>query len=123
MIVKSAAECEKQILIDSPLMGEWMARVFLSNGNSVDHSLSLSPDGSFEWTTWAEQRELKTERGIWKHDHHNSLIHFFSENGDSKQEQSWQILEIADVAKSNTVLILRQQIFAGRNLLTLPFSM
>jgi hypothetical protein len=105
------------MLIDSELVGTWMASAYLPDGVRIDYKLVLNAQGSYEFTSRPEAALDRTERGTWMHEKAAKLLHLKAEGPvTGNQESSWQILQIPRWEEVNTILVLRWLALASRNL-------
>jgi hypothetical protein len=113
------------VLVDSELVGDWMASSYLPDGIRIDHALSLQADTGFVWRTRHEGRGEHTSRGTWKHDHREGMLYFTpSEPGliyGPDRPQLWRVLRIMGLEEANTFMVLRWVAVASRNLPVLFF--
>ncbi len=105
------------MLIDSELVGEWMASTYSIGGVRWDHALCLSPDGTYQRTIGRQPSASSMDRGTWEHDKAENVLRLMpNRSGGSDQSSLWWILNIAGWEGVNTILILREAILASRNL-------
>ncbi|HTU92849.1 MAG TPA: hypothetical protein VMF69_22405 [Gemmataceae bacterium] len=113
------------LLVDSDLVGNWMASTYLSDGVRIDHALTLQPDGSFVWRTRREGQGDHTSRGAWRHNQGEEVLYFTpSEAGPvygPNRPQLWRVLQIVGLEGANAFMVLRWAALASRNLPVLFF--
>jgi hypothetical protein len=106
--------------VDSELVGDWMASAFLPDGVRIDHALSLQPDGGFVWRSRLEGGSEHTSQGTWRHDHGEELLYFApSESGPiygPDRPRVWRLLQIKGWEGIDSVMVLRWEALAPRNL-------
>lgn len=118
-IVEESAQGGRTI-VDSELIGNWMASAYLPDGIRIDHALTLQPDGNFIWRTRQEGKGELLSRGSWRHDHREEVLYFTpSEAGlvyGPNRPQLWRVLQIVGLEGANTFMVLRWVALASRNL-------
>jgi hypothetical protein len=113
------------MLVNSELVGDWMASAYLPDGLHIDHALSLQPDGTFVWRTVHEGRGEHTSRGTWRHDPGERVL--YCEPSEPRllygpgRPQLWRELQIPGLEGSNACMLLRWVALASRNLPVLFF--
>jgi hypothetical protein len=125
MRVLEGSDQGSEMLVDSELVGNWMASSYLPDGVRIDHVLTLQPDGGFVWRTRREGQDENASRGTWHHDHGEELLYFTpSEAGPiygPNRPQLWRVLQIVGLVGANSFMVLRWVAVASRNLPVLFF--
>jgi hypothetical protein len=104
-------------MVDSPLAGGWMASEYDMLGRRVDHELGLFHDGRFIWRAFGQTGWQAECRGQWSHADGESVLRLSSaEPLPEFLTESWAVLEVAGLGRSNTCVVLRRVALASRNL-------
>jgi hypothetical protein len=105
------------MLIDSELIGEWMASAYAIGGKRWDYALSLRADGTYQRTTEQQPGVSLIERGRWEHHRPDKVLRLIPDVGETNEKDSlWWILDLLGWEGVNTILILREVMLASRNL-------
>lgn len=106
------------MVVDSPLIGDWMASVYGPAGTRSGYLLSLKPGGSYERVVRREPDHERIDRGRWHHDEGNEtlLLEFESPNELDQTSEAWRVLTVKTCEDSNCLMVLRRVALASRNL-------
>jgi hypothetical protein len=75
------------MLVDSELVGDWMASAYLHDGTRIDYMLSLQPDGVFIWRTRHEERGEDASQGTWRHARADGVLSLPAKQEDGRRNR------------------------------------
>jgi hypothetical protein len=100
------------------IVGDWMGTIYSSGGRRWDLQLFLDHDSRYERTVRMEPDFERQDAGQWKYDEPTRTLRLVSNTPDASDSQSggWSVLSVTGLEDTNVLLVLRENVFAGRNL-------
>ena len=99
-------------------VGDWMGRLYDAGGGRWDHGLFLDHDGRYERTACRQPDFERTDAGRWSLREEGRVIRLEPDAPQfgARPAGSWWVLSVRTCEDSHVLLVLREMIFAGRNL-------
>jgi type II secretory pathway component PulJ len=101
--------------LERTILGDWMGSRYSAGGSRSELILSLRPDGSYQLTERSEPEQDRTEAGRFTYRDADDVLEFAP--GDlAKEPRRYWVLDVKNMEKANTFLVLRWVALASRNL-------
>lgn len=104
-------------MVDSPLIGKWMASQYGIQGQRVDLELEILNEGKFVWRAFGQNGWRAEWSGQWSHEDAAGVLRLSS--AEPRPEffaELWSVLELAGLGSSNSYIVLLRVELISRNL-------
>jgi hypothetical protein len=100
------------------VIGDWMGSLYGANGRRWDYHLFLDHGNRYERAVRCEPDIDRGDTGRWSYDEADRVLQLEPDTPDNSYPMGdrWSVLSVATCEDSNVLLVLRELLFASRNL-------